>query len=108
MSNFDQYNNSLCLQLPWEKDDIFLTSWREGCTGYPWIDASIRQLRREGWIHHCLRLGGGGEGRDRGRRGGGIDASIRQLQREGWPLPQVRRGKGGIEGEGGMHWLPLD
>ena len=29
--------------------------WREGRTGYPWIDAALRQLHREGWIHNYLR-----------------------------------------------------
>ena len=24
-------------------------------TGYPWIDASMRQLKQEGWIHHVCR-----------------------------------------------------
>ncbi|TFK71886.1 Cryptochrome/photolyase FAD-binding domain-containing protein [Pluteus cervinus] len=27
----------------------------EGCTGFPWIDAVMRQLRQEGWIHHPAR-----------------------------------------------------
>lgn len=26
-----------------------------GETGYPWIDAIMRQLRDEGWIHHLAR-----------------------------------------------------
>lgn len=29
--------------------------WREGRTGFPWIDAIMRQLRQEGWIHHLAR-----------------------------------------------------
>ncbi|KAJ5595217.1 DNA photolyase [Penicillium hispanicum] len=29
--------------------------WREGRTGFPWIDALMRQLRQEGWIHHLGR-----------------------------------------------------
>jgi cryptochrome len=29
--------------------------WREGRTGFPWIDALMRQLRLEGWIHHLGR-----------------------------------------------------
>ena len=24
-------------------------------TGFPWIDACMRQLRQEGWIHHIGR-----------------------------------------------------
>ncbi|KAJ6161087.1 hypothetical protein N7470_004483 [Penicillium chermesinum] len=29
--------------------------WREGQTGFPWIDALMRQLKQEGWIHHLGR-----------------------------------------------------
>ncbi|WWD22279.1 hypothetical protein CI109_106770 [Kwoniella shandongensis] len=30
-------------------------AWREGRTGFPWIDACMRQLKVEGWIHHLAR-----------------------------------------------------
>ncbi|MCJ1296447.1 hypothetical protein MMC34_008013 [Xylographa carneopallida] len=29
--------------------------WKYGRTGFPWIDAIMRQLRSEGWIHHLAR-----------------------------------------------------
>ncbi|PBP28602.1 cryptochrome-2 [Diplocarpon rosae] len=29
--------------------------WKNGMTGFPWIDALMRQLRQEGWIHHLGR-----------------------------------------------------
>ncbi|KAI1843502.1 hypothetical protein JX266_010328 [Neoarthrinium moseri] len=29
--------------------------WKHGVTGFPWIDALMRQLRAEGWIHHLGR-----------------------------------------------------
>ncbi|OAA78012.1 cryptochrome-2 [Akanthomyces lecanii RCEF 1005] len=29
--------------------------WKTGTTGFPWIDALMRQLRQEGWIHHLGR-----------------------------------------------------
>ena len=29
--------------------------WKFGKTGFPWIDALMRQLRTEGWIHHLGR-----------------------------------------------------
>ncbi|MFJ9904669.1 cryptochrome/photolyase family protein [Streptomyces sp. NPDC101152] len=31
-------------------------AWKEGRTGYPVIDAAMRQLRHEGWIHNRGRL----------------------------------------------------
>ena len=30
-------------------------NWKYGKTGFPWIDALMRQLRQEGWIHHLGR-----------------------------------------------------
>ena len=47
--------NPICRQIPWSKDDELLLAWREGRTGYPWIDAAMTQLRQEGWIHHLAR-----------------------------------------------------
>ncbi|MFG2307814.1 cryptochrome/photolyase family protein [Streptomyces sp. NPDC048566] len=35
-------------------DDI--EAWREGRTGYPVVDAAMRQLRHEGWMHNRGRL----------------------------------------------------
>lgn len=37
-----------------EAEDWF-QRWKEGRTGFPWIDALMRQLRQEGWIHHLGR-----------------------------------------------------
>lgn len=31
-------------------------AWCEGRTGYPLVDAGMRQLRREGWMHNRARL----------------------------------------------------
>lgn len=33
-----------------------LDAWREGRTGYPIIDAGMRQLRAEGWMHNRVRM----------------------------------------------------
>ena len=53
--NFDSYDNDISFQLPWEEDLHLFALWKNGKTGYPWIDAAMRQLHREGWIHLCLR-----------------------------------------------------
>jgi deoxyribodipyrimidine photo-lyase len=31
-------------------------AWAEGRTGYPFVDAGMRQLRREGWMHNRVRM----------------------------------------------------
>ncbi|MGW8065241.1 cryptochrome/photolyase family protein [Streptomyces ziwulingensis] len=33
-----------------------IAAWREGRTGYPVVDAAMRQLRQEGWMHNRARL----------------------------------------------------
>ncbi|MEU6125683.1 deoxyribodipyrimidine photo-lyase [Streptomyces sp. NPDC047123] len=33
-----------------------IAAWKEGRTGYPVIDAAMRQLRHEGWMHNRARL----------------------------------------------------
>ncbi|XP_064397582.1 cryptochrome-2-like isoform X3 [Halichondria panicea] len=54
--NFDSYyNNKICVQLPWSDDKEMFRLWRYGKTGFPWIDAAMRQLWQEGWIHYLLR-----------------------------------------------------
>jgi deoxyribodipyrimidine photo-lyase len=42
--------------LAWENDVGLFEAWREGCTGYPIIDAAMRQLRQEGWMHNRARM----------------------------------------------------
>lgn len=70
------YNNSHCRFIPWhlpskvdietglitgeyeiddENKEKEFQRWAHGKTGFPWIDAIMRQLRQEGWIHHLAR-----------------------------------------------------
>jgi deoxyribodipyrimidine photo-lyase len=42
--------------LEWEDDDGRFAAWCEGRTGYPLVDAGMRQLLREGWMHNRVRL----------------------------------------------------
>ncbi|CAA6666361.1 unnamed protein product [Spirodela intermedia] len=54
--NFDQMRgNKICKQIPWSDDDKLLASWRDGQTGFPWIDAIMVQLKQWGWMHHLAR-----------------------------------------------------
>ncbi|KAK7416404.1 hypothetical protein QQX98_005220 [Neonectria punicea] len=38
-----------------EEAETWFRRWKWGMTGFPWIDALMRQLRTEGWIHHLGR-----------------------------------------------------
>ena len=42
--------------LDWDDDDEAFAAWCEGRTGYPVVDAGMRQLRERGWIHNRARL----------------------------------------------------
>jgi deoxyribodipyrimidine photo-lyase len=33
-----------------------MTAWQEGRTGYPMVDAGMRQLLAEGWMHNRVRM----------------------------------------------------
>ena len=41
---------------PWGKNTRLLEAWLKGQTGYPIVDAGMRQLRRIGWMHNRLRM----------------------------------------------------
>ena len=41
---------------PWADDADALAAWRAGQTGYPIVDAGLRQLVAEGWMHNRARL----------------------------------------------------
>ena len=42
--------------IAWGYDQRRLRAWQEGRTGYPLVDAGMRQLLREGWMHNRARL----------------------------------------------------
>lgn len=42
--------------LRWENDEALFQAWIEGKTGYPIVDAGMRQLNTTGWMHNRLRM----------------------------------------------------
>ncbi|CAI8337641.1 MAG: Deoxyribodipyrimidine photo-lyase [Opitutia bacterium UBA7350] len=41
---------------PWEADDDLLKCWKKGQTGYPIVDAGMRELYATGWMHNRVRM----------------------------------------------------
>jgi len=41
---------------PWRSDEDSFKSWRQGMTGYPLVDAGMRELWATGWIHNRIRV----------------------------------------------------
>ena len=42
--------------LEWDTDQELLEAWRQGQTGFPLVDAGMRQLLATGWMHNRARM----------------------------------------------------
>ncbi len=43
-------------KFPWAKNEKFLKAWKKGMTGYPIVDAGMRELYETGWMHNRIRM----------------------------------------------------
>jgi deoxyribodipyrimidine photo-lyase len=53
------YFNPLYAQMQYDtgkEADAKFVAWCEGRTGFPFVDAGMRQLRAEGWVHNRVRM----------------------------------------------------
>lgn len=41
---------------PWENNEAHLTAWKRGLTGYPVVDAAMRELWQTGYMHNRARM----------------------------------------------------
>jgi deoxyribodipyrimidine photo-lyase len=41
---------------PWQDDPAGLAAWRQGRTGFPLVDAGMRELWTTGWMHNRVRM----------------------------------------------------
>ncbi|WP_414551736.1 FAD-binding domain-containing protein [Anabaena sp. CCY 0017] len=41
---------------PWQNNEEYFQAWCEGKTGYPIVDAAMRQLNEMGWMHNRCRM----------------------------------------------------
>ncbi|GAB2290634.1 Cryptochrome-1 [Dionaea muscipula] len=41
---------------PWVIDENYFKTWRQGRTGYPLVDAGMRELWATGWVHDRIRV----------------------------------------------------
>ena len=41
---------------PWQKNLKYLSAWKKGLTGYPIVDAGMRELYSTGWMHNRVRM----------------------------------------------------
>ncbi len=52
----DQPLRAKFAEFPWAQDDDALQAWQGGRTGYPIVDAGMRQLWAIGWMHNRVRM----------------------------------------------------
>lgn len=48
--------NASLQDIPWRDDPDDLSAWQQGITGYPVVDAAMRQLAETGWMHNRARM----------------------------------------------------
>ncbi|HEV8051001.1 MAG TPA: deoxyribodipyrimidine photo-lyase [Parachlamydiaceae bacterium] len=44
------------MAFPWKENTGHLHAWQKGLTGYPFVDAGMRQLWHTGWMHNRVRM----------------------------------------------------
>ena len=52
----DRPHSSRFENFPWIEDRPSLRAWQRGLTGYPVVDAGMRQLWQTGWMHNRVRM----------------------------------------------------
>ncbi|MDZ4261771.1 MAG: deoxyribodipyrimidine photo-lyase [Pseudomonadota bacterium] len=52
----EQPLNERYQQFPWQNNPELLQAWQQGLTGFPIIDAGMRQLWQSGWMHNRVRM----------------------------------------------------
>lgn len=52
----DQPFNTKFASFPWQNDAALLVSWQRGQTGYPIVDAGMRELWATGYMHNRVRM----------------------------------------------------
>jgi len=43
-------------RFPWQEEPTLLRAWQRGQTGYPIVDAGMRELWHTGWMHNRVRM----------------------------------------------------
>ena len=52
----DQPLNARFEKMQWLENDELFVRWQQGTTGYPLVDAGMRQLWQTGWMHNRVRM----------------------------------------------------
>jgi len=55
-SNTEQEFQERYRAMHWSYNEAALEAWKQGKTGFPVVDAAMRQLQQQGWMHNRARL----------------------------------------------------
>lgn len=55
ISRLDNFK-AIAKPIPWHNDAGCWQAWCSGATGYPIVDAAMKQLQKTGWMHNRLRM----------------------------------------------------
>ena len=48
--------NEAFRNVPWESNEELFEAWKQGRTGFPIVDAGMRQILATGWMHNRVRM----------------------------------------------------
>lgn len=54
--SLDDYLDPKYSKMRYDSDGAMLQAWKDGKTGYPMVDAGMRQLAKTGWMHNRVRM----------------------------------------------------
>ena len=55
-SMHEEWNPVYRGQIEWTRREDWLSAWKEGMTGFPLVDAAMRELKTTGWMHNRARM----------------------------------------------------
>ncbi len=55
-SMINEAQNPKFKNFPWQNSPSLLSAWQKGLTGYPIVDAGMRELWHTGWMHNRVRM----------------------------------------------------
>ncbi len=55
-SRYEPFRPEVAARITWVKNESHLKAWQEGETGFPIVDAAMKQLNTTGWMHNRLRM----------------------------------------------------
>lgn len=56
LSRLEPFRPETEARITWQQNDVLFEAWKAGETGFPIVDAAMKQLLATGWMHNRLRM----------------------------------------------------